>query len=261
MQGTAYLQIIDGVGVGTVREIDKPLLVIGRNLDCDLCIKNLDASRNHARIICEQDEFLLEDTHSTNGTFLNGEPISSQQRLVEGDRIRVSDTIFEFHRTRGAQAPSPAAAAAPEVSVADESGDDKLIVLSQLGAPLERVANRRSTTLGNELKALLQVSQSLRKSLVLNEVLEAILDALFSIFPAAERGFILMEDEDGVLSPRSAKFRADSPRGSIQISRSIVTKVMKSRRATLSADTARDNRCGPKGDADDNSRRSLMCAP
>ena len=47
--------------------MSKPKLVLGRHLECDISIDGLDASRHHAQILRIQDEFSLEDLHSTNG--------------------------------------------------------------------------------------------------------------------------------------------------------------------------------------------------
>ena len=44
------------------------------------------------------DVIVLEDLGSTNGTYLNGEPLSGPQPLHDGDRIRIGDSEFTFER-------------------------------------------------------------------------------------------------------------------------------------------------------------------
>lgn len=56
-------------------------------------------SRRHARITTFSGEIFIEDFGSTNGTFVNGEKITSKARLKEGDRILVGTNIIKLvHR-------------------------------------------------------------------------------------------------------------------------------------------------------------------
>ena len=41
---------------------------------------------------------VLEDLGSTNGTYLNGEPVRGPQPLHVGDKIRIGDSEFSFER-------------------------------------------------------------------------------------------------------------------------------------------------------------------
>lgn len=50
---------------------EKPILTLGRDLSCDLVIRDGRASRSHARIELRQQNFVLVDC-STNGTFVTG---------------------------------------------------------------------------------------------------------------------------------------------------------------------------------------------
>jgi pSer/pThr/pTyr-binding forkhead associated (FHA) protein len=70
-------------------------LVIGRSRDCDLRLPNGDASRRHAEITATEAGYLLRDLGSTNGSFVNGQPV--QERLLEpGDRIQISGSTITF---------------------------------------------------------------------------------------------------------------------------------------------------------------------
>src|SRR5579884_1965900 len=54
------------------------------------------ASSRHARISREGHVFVLEDLGSTNGTYLNDEPLNGPQPLHPGDRIRIGDSEFSY---------------------------------------------------------------------------------------------------------------------------------------------------------------------
>ena len=56
------------------------------------------ASSRHARLVPRGDVIVLEDLGSTNGTYLNDEPLRGPQPLHPGDRIRIGDSDFTFER-------------------------------------------------------------------------------------------------------------------------------------------------------------------
>jgi len=69
-------------------------LEIGRATSCDISIPNKFVSTRHARILPNDDAWVLEDLGSTNGTLLNGELLDTPRRLAPGDRVLVGDTEF-----------------------------------------------------------------------------------------------------------------------------------------------------------------------
>jgi pSer/pThr/pTyr-binding forkhead associated (FHA) protein len=72
-------------------------LVIGRSRSCDLRLPSGDASRRHAEIVGTADGYLLRDLGSTNGSFVNGEPVT-EHLLSPGDRIQISGSTITFCR-------------------------------------------------------------------------------------------------------------------------------------------------------------------
>ena len=56
------------------------------------------ASSRHAQLVPHGDVIVLEDLGSTNGTYLNDEPLRGPQPLHPGDRIRIGDSAFTFER-------------------------------------------------------------------------------------------------------------------------------------------------------------------
>ena len=69
-------------------ETEKPEIIIGRSPTTDIQIDNLAVSKQHARLIKQEDQYALEDLNSTNGTFLNDEKIS-KVNLNHNDTITV----------------------------------------------------------------------------------------------------------------------------------------------------------------------------
>src|SRR6266496_3891532 len=76
-------------------------VTIGRALDADVRVNDTRASRLHARITTESNEatgekrFRLSDLGSTNGTLLNGLPVT-EAFLADGDKFEVGDQLIRF---------------------------------------------------------------------------------------------------------------------------------------------------------------------
>ena len=70
----------------------------GRGDQSDIQLEDSFASTSHARLLPQGDVVVLEDLGSTNGTYLNGEPLRGPQPLHVGDRIRIGDSEFTFER-------------------------------------------------------------------------------------------------------------------------------------------------------------------
>ena len=89
---------------GKVISADKDSLVIGRQDDCDLVISSAKVSRQHCRIDVTGDTASLTDLGSANGTFLNGQKVTSAKPLSAGDKVVVGPLGFvvEIDGNRGA---------------------------------------------------------------------------------------------------------------------------------------------------------------
>ncbi len=75
--------------------LKKEKIVLGRAVDADIRLNDDQASRYHASIFSVHNFFYLQDMDSTNGTFLNGAPVTSM-RLANGDVIKMGDTELRY---------------------------------------------------------------------------------------------------------------------------------------------------------------------
>jgi len=62
--------------------------VLGRDPRCDAVLSNVTVSRRHAEIRPGQDGFVLVDTGSLNGSYLNGQPVDTAV-LKPGDELAI----------------------------------------------------------------------------------------------------------------------------------------------------------------------------
>jgi hypothetical protein len=71
-------------------------LLLGRDKPAEVIVDDVFASARHARITARGPYNYLEDLGSTNGTYLNGVPVESTERLTAGDKITIGDTEFRY---------------------------------------------------------------------------------------------------------------------------------------------------------------------
>ncbi len=79
-------------------ETDKSEITIGRGNNNDIQIDNLGVSKTHARIIKGPHAYMVEDLNSTNGTFLNDEPIQ-KANLTARDVLTIGKHTLSFAST------------------------------------------------------------------------------------------------------------------------------------------------------------------
>lgn len=77
------------------REYKTSEIVIGRDPSCECVLSDETVSAHHARLSYHHKQWWLEDLNSTNGTFLNEEPISTATVIISGDEIRCGRVNFE----------------------------------------------------------------------------------------------------------------------------------------------------------------------
>jgi pSer/pThr/pTyr-binding forkhead associated (FHA) protein len=80
---------------GVAYDIPESGATLGRG-DVEIQIEDPFASSRHARITRQGFVLMIEDLGSTNGTYLNEEPLGGPQPLHPGDRIRIGDSEFSY---------------------------------------------------------------------------------------------------------------------------------------------------------------------
>jgi pSer/pThr/pTyr-binding forkhead associated (FHA) protein/S1-C subfamily serine protease len=111
------LRVLRGARAGQQECFAKPVISIGRHQSCDLRFDaehDLDVSTRHAEIRDDDGAYVLRDTNSTNGTFVNGERVTTERALRDGDvvsfgalgpQVEVRDSSIEA-RHGGVEEPS-----------------------------------------------------------------------------------------------------------------------------------------------------------
>ena len=71
------------------------VLTIGRSPHSDLFLDDVTVSRHHARIVRDEDGFLVEDLNSLNGTYVNRKRIE-RHVLTNGDELQIGKFKLAF---------------------------------------------------------------------------------------------------------------------------------------------------------------------
>jgi predicted component of type VI protein secretion system len=107
-----------GPNPGTAFELDKEVMLIGRDVTNEIMIGDAEVSRQHARLTRTEGGYVLEDLGSTNGTFVGGERLMAPRVLNPSDLVGLGETVTLTYESTAPEAAEtvarPAAAPAPQ---------------------------------------------------------------------------------------------------------------------------------------------------
>ena len=257
----AILQVFNQSGPSEQLPLEGDRAVLGRHPDCDVVLDAASVSRQHAQIVKEGGQYFVEDLHSRNGTFVNGQLISGRQQLHDGDKLKICDLSLTFYSNQPHGRPNVTETSSLALTD-DEAATHTSSIMSKVDVSSGNSGLRLTVNPEAKLRAMIEIAQNLGKALSLDEVLAKLLDSVFKIFLQADRGFVILRiGPDGVLVPKAVKQRRGENEDQIRISRTIVNQVMLSKEAILSADAASDTRFDSSQSIADMRIHSMMCAP
>jgi hypothetical protein len=94
LKGRYRLIIKQGPVPGKVFEIAKQVITIGRDVKSDFVVNDAEVSRSHTRLTVQSDGCLVEDLASTNGSFINGQRITTGKMIRPGDVLGMGETVL-----------------------------------------------------------------------------------------------------------------------------------------------------------------------
>jgi len=236
----------------------KPVSTIGRALGNDVAIPLPGVAETHAQVLFDGRDFNLEEVDKTADILINGKK-KRRARLVHGDRLTLGDAEITFSMFDDAPArdasPPPGATGGP-------------------GAPNPHPSAASGSLVG--IRKLYEFSEKLMTMRGLDELLEAMLDAVLEV-TGGEKGLILFLDdafEVGGSAPagaggggkpvvrasRHVKKEAITDTTGV-ISDSIVRKVLETGRPLIVSDALSDTQFGSSESVLALRLSSVMCAP
>jgi adenylate cyclase len=249
-------------------------VVIGRSPECQVVLKDFGISRQHAKIVVDEDGARILDLKSKNGTTVNGVPVV-EAPLKDGDRILLGKFQLTFSKSlEGKIVLDEAKPLSEEAGTIIRSvGELSKLLSSTDTAGAAPVADARKAPADVQeieksnriLKVLTKVAETLIAVRPVEEVLQQVMDIVFDHVPA-DRGFLMLQEEAGAkLVPMVIKHRSAGAAGSdqakISISKTIADRVVKDRVSILTSDALVDPRFGAGDSIRFHGIRSAMCAP
>ena len=231
-------------------QISRLRITIGRSARNDLCIPDPFASRVHAEVRSEGDEYFLQDLGSANGTLYNGSVVDAQITLTRGGRIQIGETeiIFNdspFPLSSGATMITDNSQSIPEATIALSSADRTTSGLFEAieGARTREDSAPHAARQSDLLALISKVGVALLASVTLTETLEQIVTLVFEAVPA-DRCMIMMRDaKSPELKVAVARLRDRAGEvGEIRISRSVIDEVVTNGKSVLTSDAQADPR-------------------
>ncbi len=224
--------------------LNQPRTILGRQMDCDVCLSAKAVSRQHAQILNQEGKFFVEDLESSNGTFLNGKRLTEKEpyAITEQDSLQLGPYVFALR-------PEPTLTPTEENLVIRESVSAISLDSSVYGqAPAQK------------LQCVLEISQSLARTLELEPLLDKLLEQMMRLFPQADRCMVLLSEGDNLIV-RGQRCRHQVDESSYPYSRTVVHKALAEGVGILSEDVKEDERFVSSATLTSMNLRSLICVP
>jgi sigma-B regulation protein RsbU (phosphoserine phosphatase) len=275
----------------------KPRYTLGRSVRADIMVPDSFASRIHAALQQDGQTYILEDLHSANGTYYQGQRLVQPIRLHPGERFRIGETELEIApETRFTRVAAPSvtysqtsAATVPEAQIgmgtvntaeeilhraferssgglpdAPQAAPGETLLAATPGKPAT-AETFPETKLGPQRPDLLALVSKVGVTLLSNasfsETLEEVMSLVFESLPA-ERGFLLTCDHAQQLECRVARTRTTRLLcEEAVVCQSITERVLTTKAAVLTSDARQDPRFAGSQSILLGDIRSVMCVP
>ncbi|HVX13984.1 MAG TPA: ATP-binding protein [Pirellulales bacterium] len=245
------LFVFRGNNQGLRFELEGDMLTIGRDAANGFQLNDTEVSRRHAELRRTGNTFTLTDLASSNGTYVNGQPVTVHE-LANGDEVQLGGTLMLF------------------TCLADESTDDiadKIdIIARQQPGNASRIIHAISESEGSRifdgggdassspwlarargnLQVMYRTALAVSHTLDIDQLLNRIMQLIFE-WVEADRGCIMLVDPDTAqLEPavrRNRKGVRTDDR--IKISQTILDYVMEHNEGVLTSNAREDDRWNP----------------
>ena len=261
----ASLFVVQGADRGKRYALSPRPTALGRGRDNVILLHDNEVSRHHAEVRPDgADGFRIVDLGSANGTYLNGQLVE-QAALRSGDRLQIGATLMLFDVGE-----VPANDLTDRVDMLALAGpEDRSAIIRSLPAVhgVKGMATPESTgewlkvrlaNLSVMYRATRAISHVLDPDALLPEILQLVFDSI-----GADRGAILLFDDNNALTPRAVRWRGpvEDPGERMRISRSIVDHVLNQGQGVITSDAPVDHRFGPSQSIVDYGIREAICVP
>ena len=235
----ARLEAVSGPLEGRTFPLTEDEVSIGREPSNQISLLDSLVSRRHSVIRKNGEGFLIQDLDSRNSTFVNNVPVK-ERLLADGDQIRIGKSTLVF---QGLTRDDADGRASLKLDTAPTPGGPTLVLRKQDAIylqPSKLDALDATERTVRDLNVLLNFSKSLNLVHGLAALQQKVLEAVLEISPADRAAILLTEEGTGGFASVMGRDRRLGPNQSIQVSQTILKRVIEEHVAVLSNDVPSD---------------------
>ncbi|MCE9525823.1 MAG: FHA domain-containing protein, partial [Planctomycetales bacterium] len=223
-------------------------LTLGRDGSNLIQLNDSEVSRQHARVRKEEAGFTLTDLGSSNGSFVNNEPVK-ERLLKTGDRVMLGRSLMLFTDTQEHSSQN----LAHEVDIVGElhtSGSRIHKSVGQEESQIFRVPDSADSPwlarARSNLQIMYRTALAVSHTLDIDQLLHRIMELIFE-WVEADRGLIMLSShETGELEPAVSRNRKGTKADEkLSVSRTILDYVLQHKEGVLTSDAKDDERWDP----------------
>lgn len=217
--------------------LEKPVTTIGRSSMNDLPISDKMLSRQHARIVKDDNGGLqVEDLGSRNGTFLNGERLAAPQPLKAGDRITLGGVTLKLESESTTRVRIEAGGADALDNTILKASAELLRAQHQETDP--RLPAEQLSKLIESLRVVNELTIELLRDVSVDELMKFLMDKVFeTLMP--DRGVVLLRSRvTNELTPAVVRVAEGMSADDIRLSKTLVAQVVEKRNGLILMDTS-----------------------
>ncbi|MBN2383054.1 FHA domain-containing protein [bacterium] len=215
---------------------------IGRGLNNDLTLYDYNVSRQHALIIRQDNNHILKDLSSTNGTMVNGFYIH-EKFLAEGDQLQIGKNVFLFEQDSTRIYIS--SKNERRIEFIEDNRQQRVEITMEMDTQTLKVVdeaflkNQPQNLIKSyrKLAIIFEIVKTLTSSTEMVPLLSKILDTLFKVLPATLGCIFLADPYSQEFRPIIVKQRGDQPLNNetIAISKSLLEHIKQSKKGILTS--------------------------
>jgi signal transduction histidine kinase len=261
------LFVIRGNDQGTRFELAGQSIGIGRDASSAIQLHDTEVSRHHAELRWAENDYLLVDLDSSNGTFVNGRR-TPRHPLASGDQVQLGSTLMLY--TGPAHDADKDLTRSVAIAAAQQPGDRSHIVHSVTQSEGNRIFHLDAepatstwlTRARSNLQVMYHIALAVSHTLDIDQLLHRIMELIFE-WVEADRGCIMLIDpETKRLEPKVHRTRQGSQaEEKITLSKTILDYVMERREGVLTSDAQQDERWNPAASILQMGVCEAMCVP
>jgi len=243
---TPEITVFSPIGSPSNHKLVDEVVTIGRASDCTIPIKDRYLSRKHAEIVHEDASWILKDSGSANGTYLNGVRVEENLVLKSGDRIRMGDTELLFLAEHSTDR---------FVAVADPR------LTPTIAIPIHDLETRTTEPGLDRLHTLNTLAMELIEDPPMDRLFGFIVDRVMDHLQPSRAAIGLLTDEGTNFASVEVRRRNPEDSDELTISHTLLSAIVKEKKALAFVDVSVDEKLSQAQSIVMQGINSVVCAP